>query len=80
MIKWIKPSGVELETNDSKETVAYCESLGWKRKGAKVDKDPEQPQGYSYMSASQIKSVFADKGLDYPGNKARAIEILEGLE
>jgi hypothetical protein len=35
MIKWVKPSGVELETNDLKKTVAYCESLGWKRKGAK---------------------------------------------
>lgn len=31
MIKWIKPSGVEIETNDLEETVAYVESLGWKR-------------------------------------------------
>lgn len=31
MIKWIKPSGVEIETNDLEATVAYCESLGWKR-------------------------------------------------
>ena len=29
-IHWIKPSGVEIETNDSDETIAYCESLGWK--------------------------------------------------
>jgi hypothetical protein len=31
MIKWIRPSGREIETNDNEETVTYCESLGWKR-------------------------------------------------
>lgn len=35
MIKWEKPNGTTIETNDSPETVAYCESLGWKRAGAK---------------------------------------------
>lgn len=30
-MKWIKPSGLEFETNDRKETIAYCESLGFKR-------------------------------------------------
>ena len=35
MITWIRPSGSELETSDSKEAIAYCESLGWERKGAK---------------------------------------------
>lgn len=33
MITWIKPSGVELETNDFPATIAAAESLGWKRKG-----------------------------------------------
>lgn len=28
---WIKPNGNKIETNDKKETIAYCESLGWKR-------------------------------------------------
>lgn len=28
-MKWIKPSGVEIETNDMPETLAYCRSLGW---------------------------------------------------
>ena len=31
MIKWIRPSGSEIETNDSKETIEHCESLGWKK-------------------------------------------------
>jgi hypothetical protein len=29
-MKWIKPSGVEVETNDRPETVKYASSLGWK--------------------------------------------------
>jgi hypothetical protein len=29
-MKWIKPSGLEIETNDMKETIEYCKSLGWK--------------------------------------------------
>lgn len=32
MIKWVKQNGSEIETNERKETVKYCESLGWKRK------------------------------------------------
>ena len=30
-MRWKKPSGLEIETNDDKETVEYCESLGWER-------------------------------------------------
>lgn len=30
-IRWKKPSGLEIETNDLDTTVKYCESLGWQR-------------------------------------------------
>jgi len=40
-IKWIKPSGVEIQTNDREETIKYCESLGWEREGEK--KKPGRP-------------------------------------
>ena len=33
---WIKPSGVEIETNDSEETIKYCKSLGWKEKKEEI--------------------------------------------
>jgi len=33
-ITWIKPSKLEIVTNDEKATVEHCESLGWKRKKA----------------------------------------------
>ena len=31
LIKWKRPSGKEIETNDLKDTIALAESLGWKR-------------------------------------------------
>lgn len=34
-MKWVKPSGVEIETNDREETIEYCKSLGWKEVKAK---------------------------------------------
>ncbi len=32
-IKWKKPNGTEIETNDVEANVKYAESLGWKRVG-----------------------------------------------
>ncbi len=29
-MKWLRPSGVDIETNDLKATIEYCKSLGWK--------------------------------------------------
>lgn len=29
-IKWIRPSGTEIETNDTEDVIDYCISLGWK--------------------------------------------------
>lgn len=28
-MKWIKPNGNKIETNDLDDTIAYCVSLGW---------------------------------------------------
>lgn len=30
-MKWTKPNGTNIETNDMKATIAYCKSLGWKQ-------------------------------------------------
>ena len=41
-VLWKKPSGMEMETNDRKETVEYCESLGWERLATgEPDQEPE---------------------------------------
>ena len=37
-MKWIKPSGLKIETNDLPETIEYCSSLGWVEDKPKVVK------------------------------------------
>lgn len=39
MIKWVKPSGVTIETNDTEYSVREAHALGWKRID---DAKPEQ--------------------------------------
>ena len=43
MIKWKKPNGNEIETNDLPDTVKHCESLGWKTSKSKKKSDPKDP-------------------------------------
>ena len=44
MIKWIKPNGNEIETNDLPKTIAHCESIGWKRAQKKRGPKPKVTQ------------------------------------
>ena len=37
-MKWIRPSGSEIETNDLEATIEHCKSLGWKEKKEEVKK------------------------------------------
>jgi len=41
-MKWIKPNGTEIETRDTEEVIAYCESLGWKNADAKPKGRPRK--------------------------------------
>ena len=41
IIKWKRPSGNPLETNDSKETIGYLESLGYTQITDKIDPKTE---------------------------------------
>ena len=36
MAKWKRQNDLEAETNDEEATIEHAESLGWKRKGAKL--------------------------------------------
>ena len=40
-MKWIKPSGIEIETNNLEETLKYCVSLGWKDASAPKKEKPK---------------------------------------
>lgn len=37
-MKWIKPSGIKIETNDKEATIEYCKSLGWKEDKPEIKK------------------------------------------
>jgi hypothetical protein len=41
-MKWIKPNGQEIETNDRPETIEHCESIGWKEAKKPAKKKPDQ--------------------------------------
>lgn len=38
MIKWTKPNGTKIETNDAPATIAEATRLGWKRVAKKTTK------------------------------------------
>ena len=50
-IKWVKPNGLEIETNDKPETIEAARALGWelhepkKRKTRKKSVDTESVSG-----------------------------------
>lgn len=41
MIKWTKPNGNSIETNEEKATIEYCESLGWTKAEEKKKPGPK---------------------------------------
>lgn len=46
-MRWIRPTGSEIETNDLPETVEACEKMGWKRadKPERKDEEPVKRRG-----------------------------------
>ena len=43
-MKWTKPHGIEIETNDREDTIEYCKSLGWKEVSNKPIKQTSKPK------------------------------------
>ena len=41
-MKWIRPSGVPIETNDLPETIAYAKEHGWKEDKPKPKAKPKK--------------------------------------
>ncbi len=77
LIKWKKPNGTKIETNDMTATVVKCESLGWKRIGQvgrpkraveTVDISVAEPDETPEFDAEP----GADEQPDTPGNQAGA--------
>ncbi len=41
-MKWLRPSGTTIETNDRDETIEYCLKIGWTEYDAQKNNDSEQ--------------------------------------
>lgn len=62
-IKWVKPSGLKIQTNDKDETVEYCKSLGWKKEnGRKPGRPKSSGDGTSKPDASSSETVTESEG------------------
>ena len=42
-MKWIRPSGTEIETNDEEATVKHCKSMGWEPVEVEAARDENPP-------------------------------------
>ncbi len=59
MIKWIKPDGGKVESNERKETVAYLESINWKREGEETTEQPTEQPGAEPEKAKRTRRTRA---------------------
>tara|TARA_R110000796_G_scaffold163505_3_gene280438 strand:- start:146 stop:409 length:264 start_codon:yes stop_codon:yes gene_type:complete len=86
MITWVKPSGLQIETNDMKTTVAYCKSLGWEIISNDAEcNDPDAPlfPPYErYTKAEITAEIERREGSPVGGDnkKSDLIGYLEALD
>ena len=70
MIKWIKPNGVELETNEHEPNILQAEEYGWKRVDA--EKTPEE------MTKKELETFVKEKfGVDLDLRKSMTNLLIE---
>jgi len=73
-MKWKKPSGLEIETNDEKATIEYCESLGWE----KVEEECEEPMGTEAVDAAPALEESQDDS--FASNAATSGAMTQDME
>ena len=83
MISWTKPSGLTVQTIEDKVTVAYCESLGWKRDGAVVEPDDgltveaiNKMRKAGLMKLAKSENLTVDKTLSVLDMRCAVIDAL----
>lgn len=59
-MKWMRPSGNPIETNDRKETIEHCEKLGWEMMGEKevIAPDPMTDSEMEPMTAEERAEII----------------------
>lgn len=63
-MKWIKPNGTEIETNDMKATVEYCKSLGWKERDRESTKEESERDASLARDMTTEEAVAQRKKMD----------------
>ena len=64
MIEWTRPSGSKITTNDRKETISSCESMGWNRADKEEPKQKRKvKRGNSSESNQSVASADSGSGL-----------------
>lgn len=58
-MKWTKPNGTEIETNDLPETIAYGRSLGWVPEG---EQEKDKPKA---LTIDEICLELEARGIEY---------------
>ncbi len=77
MVVYIRPSGSEIELQDTKNHANLAGSRGWVRQdgeGAPAN------SGNGYLSVAELKGIFEKMGAEYPGTRDKAIAHLESLK
>lgn len=57
MIKWVKPNGKEIETNELDATIEAAEKLGWERKKRKYTKRSDTMEDQEKLAEEVIKEA-----------------------
>lgn len=60
-ITWVRPSGTEITTNGSPDTIKACAEMGWKPKGAEVGVDGGAPAAPSEPVARRGRASKKDE-------------------
>jgi len=58
-MKWLRPSGSEIETSENDATIEYCESLGWKRMESEPEEQPT-PEGEVMLLYKRLKGEWVE--------------------
>ena len=62
-MKWTKPSGLEIETNDMEATIEYCKSLGWvpengkRMRRTKIEMEAARKKEASELEARELEAT-----------------------
>jgi hypothetical protein len=72
MIKWKKPNGATIETNDLDSTIEHCLKIGWKKiDAAELAKDAQEKADEAVKAANKAKAEAEAEALKLKNLKTK---------